>query len=695
MPEGSQDNTELIDIHSAARAEFETIESVQAPERRLCLEDRRFCDVAGAQWEGDLEEFFENSVKMEFNKVQVSFTRILDEYRNNRIAVDFISKDGADADELAELCDGLLRSDEQDSNADEAYDNAFEEGGKGGIGGWRLVAKFENEDDDEDDRQRIRFEPIYDADSSIYFSLGAKRQDKSDAKSCYVLTFVPIDEYKEEWNDDPASWPKTVTSVEFDWATDDGVYIVEYYKVEETKSTIHIYKGIDDKEERFSDADFENDEELENTLLVTGSTKVREKKVKRNRVHKYIMSGSKVLEDCGYVAGPNIPIIQNFGKRAFVDNVERAMGHVRLAKDAARSGNIQRSKLTELAALSGEEIPIFAAEQVNEHKLMWSEAHIKRPPYMLAEPLKDASGNIVQTGPIGYTRSPQIPPVIAAIIQTNDQDLRDILGNTQGRNEIVSNISGKAEEIIQTRLDMQAYIYISNFAKAKQRSGEVWLGMAKELYVEDLRKMKTVDLQKKARQVTLNEPTIIEGESTYKNDLSKSNLGLAVTVGPSSSSKKAATVRDVQGMMQVTTDPEMMQMLSAIAVMNMEGDGIDDAREFIRGKLIRMGAIKPTKEEQEQLQAEAANQQPDPNAQYLQSAAKNEEAKAVKAEADTILTLAKAEETKAKIAETLSGISRDDQEAVFKLIQALSEATPPQVGAAITTATTQPTMGEE
>ena len=47
-------------------------------------------------------------------------------------------------------------------------------------------------DDDEDDRQRIRFEPIYDADSSIYFSLGAKRQDKSDAKSCYVLIFVPI-----------------------------------------------------------------------------------------------------------------------------------------------------------------------------------------------------------------------------------------------------------------------------------------------------------------------------------------------------------------------------------------------------------------------------------------------------------------------------------------------------------------------
>ena len=57
------------------------------------------------------------------------------------------------------------------------------------------------------------------------------------------------------------------------------------------------------------------------------------------------MSGSKVLEDCGYIAGPNIPIAPMYGKRWFISGIERFMGHVRLAKDVQRLANVLRSKL--------------------------------------------------------------------------------------------------------------------------------------------------------------------------------------------------------------------------------------------------------------------------------------------------------------------------------------------------------------
>jgi hypothetical protein len=63
--------------------------------------------------------------------------RIINEYRNNRITVDFISKEGDEDDRLADACDGLYRADEEDSVADEAYDNAFEEAVGGGFGAWR------------------------------------------------------------------------------------------------------------------------------------------------------------------------------------------------------------------------------------------------------------------------------------------------------------------------------------------------------------------------------------------------------------------------------------------------------------------------------------------------------------------------------------------------------------------------------
>ena len=48
-----------------------------------------------------------------------------------------------------------------------------------------------------------------------------------------------------------------------------------------------------------------------------------------------------ILEDAGYIAGKCIPIVVVYGKRWFVDNIERCMGHVRLAKDAQRLKTLQ------------------------------------------------------------------------------------------------------------------------------------------------------------------------------------------------------------------------------------------------------------------------------------------------------------------------------------------------------------------
>jgi hypothetical protein len=268
-------------VHADALTEFDDIQSAVRDERMQCLEDRRFYSIAGAQWEGPLDEQFANRPKMEINKIHLSVMRIINEYRNNRITVDFIPKEGAENDKLADTCDGLYRSDEEFSSADEAYDNAFEEAVGGGIGAWRLRAVYEDDEDDDDDRQRVSIEPIYDADSTVFFDLGAKRQDKSDAKRCYVLTSMTLGEYEETWGDSPASWPKDITMTEFDWSAGDVVYVAELYKVEEVRHTVHIYTTLEGEEERYTDADFENDEMLEDTLMAIGTRKTGEKKTKK------------------------------------------------------------------------------------------------------------------------------------------------------------------------------------------------------------------------------------------------------------------------------------------------------------------------------------------------------------------------------------------------------------------------------
>lgn len=653
----------LANVHQDALTEFDTIQSAMRDERLQCLQDRRFYSIAGAQWEGALQDQFENKPRFEVNKVHLSVMRIINEYRNNRITVDYVSKEGNEDDRLADACDGLYRADEQDSGADEAYDNAFEEAVGGGFGAWRLRNEYEDEYDDEDDRQRIRIEPIYDADSTVFFDLNAKRQDKSDARSCYVLTAMTREAYRDLYDDDPASWPQEISNREFDWCTPDMVYVAEFYKVEERNETIRIFQTVDGEEERYSEADFENDDTLEEMLQAVGSVEVRQKRVKRRKVHKYLMSGIGILEDYGFIAGSEIPIVPVYGKRWYIDNIERCMGHVRLAKDAQRLKNMQLSKLGEISALTPIEKPIFLPEQVAGHEVMWAEDNLKNYPYLLVNPVQDANGNEMVAGPIGYTKPPQIPAAMAALLQITEQDMQDILGRQEAGEEVVPNISGKAIELIQSRLDMQSFIYMSNMAKAVKRSGEIWLSMAKEILVEPGRKMKAVGTQGELSSVELGRPMLNEetGQVEYENDLSNAKFDVAVDVGPSSSSKRAATVRSLMGMISLAQDPETRMVLTAMAMMNMEGEGISEVRGFFRQKLVQMGAIKPTENEAEEMAAAMQNQQPDPQSLYLQAEAAKAQALAVKAQADTELTMARVEETRAKTVDTLASVENDQR----------------------------------
>lgn len=664
-------------LHGEMMVEFDQIQSACRDERLQCLDDRRFSIIAGAMWEGPESELFDDRPRFEVNKIDLGVLRIQSEYRNNRISADFVSKGGDGDDALTDTCDELYRADCNDSGADEAKDNAFDEAVRGGIGAYRLFAEYENELDDEDSRQRVRFEPINDADSCVFFDLSAKRQDKSDAMSCYVLTPVPVAQYIEEYGDDPATWPKDIERTEFDWSTPDVVWVAEYYRVEVQKHTVKTYVLASGEETRYTAEDFEKDEMLGETLNATGARLVSEKRVKRQRVRKYIASGGGILEDCGYIAGPNIPIVIQYGKRYVVDGVERCAGYVRTMRDITRLKNMQLSALGHIAALSAVEKPILGAEQVSNPaiRMMWEQDSIKKYPYLLLDAITDQNGNKVYQGPIGYTKPPQVPPALAAVMQITELDLQDLMGNQQQADKVVSNISGKAVDLMQQRMDMQSFIYISNAAKAEKRAAEIWLGMAREVYVEEGRKMRGMGAQGEMKSIELNRPIIgDDGGVEYEADLSKADYAVSIEVGPSSSTRRQSMIHDLTNMLSITTDPETAQVLQAMIMYNMEGEGIAEYRDFWRRKLIKMGAVKPSEEEAKSLAEEAQNTPPDANSQYLAAAAEEAQANATQARAKTVLTVAQAEETKAKTIKTMADVDASEQAQAMEVIQTFGAA---------------------
>lgn len=674
---------DLTQIHADALAEFDEIQQAEREQREQSLADRRFYLISGAQYEGDLGEQFANRPKFEINRTHLAVLRIINEYRNNRITVDFTSKDGSDGDTLADTCDGLYRADEKASGR-EAYDNAFEEAAGGGMGAWRVRACYEDEYDDDNEKQRCVLEPIHDADSRVFFNLDARKQDKSDAERCYVLAPYTRKAYEAEFGEDTTPWEKGITNAHFDWQTPEIIWVCELYKIEEARTMVYWYRGLampdDEPLMRVTQAEMDAEPGKRASLEARGFRLERQKRVKVRKVHKYLLSGARPLSDEGYVPGTEIPVVVTYGKRAVIDGVERFMGHVRLAKDAQRLTNMLMSWLAEIASRFDVEKPIFAPEQMVGLAEMWANDNIERFSHLLAHPLKDDNGQIVQAGPLAYTKAPNVPPAMGVLLQIATEALNDLLGGQQAGEQLQPNLSGKAVELIQNRLDMQVFIYMDNMGQyAIRRCGQIWLSMMREIAVEESRRMKTVSSDGKSGSVLVNQPKVDDNGKTYlENDLSKATFDVEVDVGPSSSSKRATTVRALSGLASITDDPETKQALTYGILAHIEGEGLSDLNAWARAKSIRLGIAKPTDEEKAEMAQEQANQQPDPQAAYLLAEADKSKAETLGKMADVGLKEAQTEKARAEAAAAIAGIASDQVQQAIDIADALA---PPVQGA--------------
>lgn len=683
----------LGEIHAEAMERFDSIWLVVEPERKQALSDRRFAIIRGAQWEGqyafgevddDGNPVDTGSPRMEVPKFYRPIRRVIGEYRNSRKTVDFRPK-GADASRReANMLDGLYRADENDSpsGASAGYDNAFGEGIHGGFGAWRYRTRWEDESDEKNEHQRIGIEPVYDADQRVFFDLDAQNQDKSDARYAFLLTPMTREAFEAKYpKHDEATFAGKL-SWQYDWVLGDTVTLAEYYVIEDKGVTRRTYRNLGTEEERTEDESRltelrDDDTTLEDELLQTGWEFIRERKVKRQRVRKYLLSGAEVLKDEGYIAGPNIPIVPFYAERSYVDGIERSRGMVRPVIDPTRIYNVLVSNLTEAASGPSEDTPIVAPEQIQGLETIWADRKIKRPAYLPLRPIVNNDGEVVQSGPLGSIPVAPVSPNTAALIQVAGTDIMTLLGDEDRPQTVPSNTSAQAIELVQDEGDVADYLWRDNFGLAMQRGGAIWLGMASELYVEEGREMVSLDEEGKQTLVKLAEPATDEdGAQFRKNDLTTGRYDVVVDVGPATKTRRDATVRALLGIAQVATTAGQQSWAAGalgIALLNMDGEGIDGLRNAVRKDGLSAGWVEPNEEEAAAIKAANENAQPDPQQQLIQAAAMQAQAEAALAVSKTAETEAKAEQAKAKTAEILAGISSDQRKQAIEAARLLLE----------------------
>lgn len=624
----------------------------QEDQREAAIEDMRFKTVAGSMWEDSIGRQFANRPRFEMDKISREINRLMGEYRANRVSVDFRPDTTGSSDDMAEILEGMFRNDERKSNGQEAYDNAFGEALDGGMGCFRLKAEYEDEGDPENDNQQIAIEPIFSAVSMVIWDPDAVKYDKSDATKCWLLHEYTPEAFKEQWpNAEIGGFPGAPIdnySARFNWFRKDVVYVAEYFeKVKESKTILTYQHPITGEKVQY---DKDSIKDVIDEMIDAGFEQIASRKVKRDCVYKYLVTGNQILEPKTKVAGTEIPIVPVYAYRKYIDGKEFYHGEVRKMKDRQRLLNMQVSTLAEVSATSPKEKLILDPRAVQRHVQSWASSNIDNKPFlMLDTPIDKATGAPIQ--PImGKTTPPVVPQTTGALLDFISGDMAQELPVADPN--VTTSVSGVAVQKTQQRSDMSTFILMDNMATSMRRAGKIWLGMAKDVYAMP-REARMVNPDGTTKTATLMETVIDEqtGRPFHINDITKGNYEVVTDVGPSFTTRRDAMLDTLTNVIQFTpADSPLYPFIMSSLVENMSGPGLDDIKKI--NKLLKLqsmmqyGIAEPQDEDEAkylmmlQQQQQMQAQQPDPmmvaaQAELMKGQAANREAM-VKAEKNQI-----------------------------------------------------------
>jgi hypothetical protein len=350
-------------------------------------------------------------------------------------------------------------------------------------------------------------------------------------------------------------------------------------------------------------------------LLDSGYSIVSEREIKRNIVTRYVASGEKILKK-ERIAGQYIPVIPSYGEHAVVEGEEYWEGITRLAKDPQRLRNFAFSYMGDILSRSPRQKPIFWPEQIQGFEDMYSESGIDNAyPYLLAN-RKTTDGEELPPQPIGVMPEQQMPSALPLVLAQTREAVTDVANPGVPDKVAQPDISGKAVQRLEARIERQSMRFQIHMKHAKRRDGEVWISMASEV-IDTPRKVQ-VELSDGTRKETQVMDTRIDqqsGELITINDLRRAEFEVYSKIGPDYSSQKEQTMDRLEMlMMQMDPADPVRKALQLKILALTDGVEFDDIRDYVNKQLMMMGIRKPQTPEDEAFmkQVQAQPKEPDP-----------------------------------------------------------------------------------
>jgi hypothetical protein len=528
--------------------------------RAEALDDVKF--AAGDQWPVEIQ----NSRNLEarpcltINKIDAYVRQITNQQRQQRPRIKCQGMNNETDAKMAKTITGICRHVEVNSNADHAYDTAYDFAVRMGWGYWRVTTDYVRPDSFD---QEIYIKPIENP-FTVYFDPNSTAPDGSDAEKCLITVVMAKENFRKMYPgaDDGGSFSARGTGdSNSEWVTKHDIRIAEYFYTRmELAELVLLSDGT---------TAYENELPAMEVMEVAGIYEVSRRRSFKKSIKWCKVTAMEVLEE-GTWAGKYIPVVPTYGQQCVVDNKRKKFGLVRMAKDPQRMYNFWQTSMTESVALAPKAKWIMAEGQDENHEQEWASANNTSYAYLRYKQT-DINGT---PAPPPIRQVPEQPPAaIMAASQSITQDLQAVVGIFDPNQLPQGNISGKALQGQQGQIDMTNFHYYDNLTRSIAHTGRIILDLIPKIYSAE-RVMRIIGDDGKPELMTINQKGVDEnGVETILNNVTIGEYDVVMETGPGYNTKRQEAVDSM--MTLLAADPNLMQQAGDLIFRNMDFPGAD------------------------------------------------------------------------------------------------------------------------
>lgn len=408
------------------------------------------------------------------NKTHTHWLHVVNQAKENKPQITVMPTGDQSTYESAQIFEQIVRRIEYISDAQTAYDIASQFQVGGGVGYWRLVTEYA--DDDSFD-QEIFIRQVPDP-LAVYMDPNIKTQEGSDARFAFIFDDMPRHDAERKYGK-LAAKQTTIGELAENWTRKDTVRIAEYYERNESKEWLYAVPRDDGGVELTRESSLPPEGVLMLRSAIEQNPSIQRRRVTKHSVDWYLIVGDEIAERSQW-AGKYIPIVRVPGEEIVMEGRLDRKGLVRYLKDAQRSYNYNASASLEYGALQSKSPYLAPVEAIEGLENYWSTANTQNHAYL---PFNHADENDNPIPAPTRAPAPASPTAYLEGMQTAEHELMMASGQYDATFSAQGNeISGISIEQRQKQGERVTFHYQDNLAKAIRFTGKQLIDLIPKIY---------------------------------------------------------------------------------------------------------------------------------------------------------------------------------------------------------------------